>query len=207
LALEIGVLVSGRGSNLEAILNSMQEERIKDARVSIVICSVAGAKALDVAKKFGVETEVFDVGTLRLRRTEYDRLIIESLRRHGITSTTGLVVLAGFDRILSAEFVSEFSGRLMNIHPALLPAFKGLHAQKQALDYGVKVSGCTVHFVIPEVDAGPIIVQKAVEVKEDDDEETLSERILQEEHQLFPKAIQLFVSGKLRIDGRKVVVG
>ena len=207
MALEIGVLVSGRGSNLEAILNSMQEERIKDARVSIVICSVAGAKALDVAKKFGVETEVFDVGTLRLRRTEYDRLIIESLRRHGITSTTGLVVLAGFDRILSAEFVSEFSGRLMNIHPALLPAFKGLHAQKQALDYGVKVSGCTVHFVIPEVDAGPIIVQKAVEVKEDDDEETLSERILQEEHQLFPKAIQLFVSGKLRIDGRKVVVG
>ncbi|MGP8125454.1 MAG: phosphoribosylglycinamide formyltransferase [Nitrososphaerales archaeon] len=207
MTLDIGVLVSGRGSNLEAILNSIHGGRIIDARVSVVISSVAGAKALAIAKRFGVETEVFDVGTLKLSRPEYDSLIIDSLRRHGITSSTGLVVLAGFDRILSAEFVREFPGRLMNIHPALLPAFKGLHAQKQALDYGVKVSGCTVHFVAPEVDAGPIIIQKAVEVKEDDNEESLSERILKEEHQLFPKAIQLFVSGKLRIDGRRVVVG
>jgi len=172
-----------------------------------VISSAAGARALEIAKRFGVETEVFDVGALKLARPEYDRLLIESLRRHGITSSTGLVVLAGFDRILTAEFVNEFSGRLMNIHPALLPAFKGLHAQKQALNHGVKVSGCTVHFVVPEVDAGPIIVQKAVDVNEDDDEESLSERILREEHQLLPKAIQLFVSGKLRIDGRRVIVG
>lgn len=206
MVLDIGVLVSGRGSNLEAILDSIHEGRISDARVSVVISSVAGVRALDIAKKFGIETEIFDVGTLRLGRLEYDRLIIGSLRRHGITSSRGLVVLAGFDRILSPEFVREFAGRLMNIHPALLPAFKGLHAQKQALDYGVKVSGCTVHFVVPEVDAGPIIVQKAVEVKEDDDEESLSERILQEEHQLFPKAIQLFVSGRLKVNGRRVVV-
>ena len=177
-----------------------------DVRVSVVISSAAGVRALEIARKFGVETEVFDVGSLKLSRLEYDRLLIESLRRHGITSSTGLVVLAGFDRILTAEFVKGFSGRLINIHPALLPAFRGLHAQKQALDYGVKVSGCTVHFVVPEVDSGPIIVQKAVEVEEDDDEESLSDRILREEHRLLPKAIQLFVSGRLRIDGRKVVV-
>jgi len=207
LALDIGVLVSGRGSNLEAILDSIQEGRVKDARVSVVVSSVTGAKALGIAKKFGVDTEVFDVGALRLSRPEYDRLIINCLGRHGITSSTGLVVLAGFDRILTAEFVEEFSGRLMNIHPALLPAFKGLHAQKQALDYGVKVSGCTVHFVVTEVDAGPIIVQKPVEVNEGDNEESLSLRILREEHKLYTEAIQLFVSGKLRIDGRRVVVG
>jgi phosphoribosylglycinamide formyltransferase-1 len=207
LVCDLGVLVSGRGSNLEAILDSIQEGRLKDVRVSVVISSAAGIRALEIARKFGVETEIFDVGSLKLSRLEYDRLLIESLRRRGITSSTGLVVLAGFDRILTAEFVKEFSGRLINIHPALLPAFRGLHAQKQALDYGVKVSGCTVHFVVPEVDSGPIIVQKAVEVEEDDDEESLSDRILREEHQLLPKAIQLFVSGRLRIDGRKVVVG
>ncbi len=201
------MLVSGRGSNLEAILDSIHEGQLVDARVSVVISSAIDARALGIAKKFGVETEVFDVGSLQLRRPEYDRLIIDCLRRHGVTSSTGLVVLAGFDRILTPEFVREFSGRLMNIHPALLPAFKGLHAQKQALDYGAKVSGCTVHFVVPEVDAGPIIVQKAVEVKEDDDEESLSERILKEEHQLLPKAIQLFVSGRLRVEGRRVFVG
>jgi phosphoribosylglycinamide formyltransferase-1 len=204
---DVGVLVSGRGSNLEAILDSIQEGSLRNARVSVVISSKAGARALEIARKFGVETEVFDVGSLKLSRFEYDKLLIESLRRHGITSSKGLVVLAGFDRILTAEFVREFSGRLMNIHPALLPAFKGLHAQKQALDYGVKVSGCTVHFVVPEVDAGPMIVQKAVRVKEDDNEESLSERILKEEHRLLPEAIQLFVNGKLRIDGRRVIVG
>jgi len=204
---DIGVLVSGRGSNLEAILESMREGRIEGARVSVVISSVPGARALEIAKKFGAETEVFDVGSLKLSRPEYDRLLIDSLRRHGVTSSSGLVVLAGYDRILSPEFVREFTGRLINIHPALLPAFKGLHAQRQALDYGAKVSGCTVHFVVPEVDAGPIIAQKAVEVKEDDDEESLSERILKEEHQLLPKAIQLFVSGRLRVVGRRVLVG
>jgi len=207
LAHDIGVLVSGRGSNLEAILDSIHEGRLVDARVSVVISSVADARALAIAKRFGVETEVFDVGSLQLSRPEYDRLLIDSLRRHGVTSSTGLVVLAGFDRILTPEFVREFSGRLMNIHPALLPAFKGLHAQRQALAYGAKVSGCTVHFVVPEVDAGPIIAQKAVEVEEDDDEESLSGRILKEEHQLLPKAIQLFVSGRLRVEGRRVFVG
>lgn len=206
MAHDIGVLVSGRGSNLEAILDSIREGRLKDARVSVVISSAAGARALEIAKKFSVETEVFDVNALKLRRAEYDKLLIDSLRRHGISPSAGLVVLAGFDRILTEEFVREFSGRLINIHPALLPSFRGLHAQKQALDYGVKVSGCTVHFVVPEVDAGPIILQKAVDVREDDSEDSLSERILKEEHRLLPTAIQMFVSGKLRIDGHRVVV-
>lgn len=204
---DIGVLVSGRGSNLEAILESIREGRLEGAKVSVVISSAAGVKALETAEKFGIETEVFDVKSLKMSRLEYDRLLIDCLKRHNITSSSGLVVLAGFDRILTPEFVREFSGRLMNIHPALLPAFKGLHAQKQALDYGVKVSGCTVHFVVPEVDAGPIIAQKAVEVKEGDDEQSLEERILKEEHQLLPRAIQLFVNGKLRINGRRVDVG
>lgn len=204
---DIGVLVSGRGSNLEAILESIREGRLEGAKVSVVISSAAGVKALETAEKFGIETEVFDVKSLKMSRLEYDRLLIDCLKRHNITSSSGLVVLAGFDRILTPEFVREFSGRLMNIHPALLPAFKGLHAQKQALDYGVKVSGCTVHFVVSEVDAGPIIAQKAVEVREGDDEQSLEERILKEEHQLLPRAIQLFVNGKLRINGRRVDVG
>jgi len=206
LTLDVGVLVSGRGSNLEAVLTSIHEGRLSGAHVSVVISSVAGVRALEIAKKFGVETEVFDVGSLHLKRQEYDRLIMDSLKKHGIDSASGLVVLAGFDRILSQEFVREFSGRMINIHPALLPAFKGLHAQKQALEFGAKVSGCTVHFVVPEVDAGPIIAQRAVEVEENDDEESLSERILVEEHKLLPNAIQLFASGRLRIEGRRVLV-
>ena len=174
--------------------------------MSIVISSAAGVRALEIAQRFGVETEVFDAASLHLKRQEYDRLIMNSLNRRGISSKSGLVVLAGFDRILSQEFVREFAGRLINIHPALLPAFKGLHAQKQALEFGAKVSGCTVHFVVPEVDAGPIIAQKAVEVEEGDTEESLSERILVEEHRLLPKAIQLFASGRLKIEGPRVLV-
>jgi len=206
LTLDVGVMVSGRGSNLEAILASIHEGQLLGARVSIVISSTAGARALEIAKRFGVETEVFDAASLHLKRQEYDKLIMDSLQKHKINSTSGLVVLAGFDRILSQEFVKEFSGRMINIHPALLPAFKGLHAQKQALEFGAKVSGCTVHFVVPEVDAGPIIAQKAVEVEEGDTEESLAERILVEEHKLLPKAVQLFASGRLRIDGRRVLV-
>lgn len=206
MTLEIGALVSGRGSNLEAILASIREGRVTGARVSIVISSSAGARALEIAKKYGVETEVFDAANLHLKRQDYDRLLMDSLRKHDINSNSGLVVLAGFDKILTPEFVKEFSGRMINIHPALLPAFKGLHAQKQALEFGAKVSGCTVHFVVPEVDAGPIIAQKAVEVKEDDDEESLSNRILIEEHQLLPRAIQLFASGRLKVEGTRVFV-
>lgn len=174
--------------------------------MSIAISSAHDVRALEIARKFGVETEVFDSASLHLKRQDYDRLIMDSLKRHKINSSSGLVVLAGFDRILSQEFVREFSERIINIHPALLPSFKGLHAQKQALEFGVKVSGCTVHFVVPEVDAGPIIAQKAVEVEESDTEESLSERILVEEHKLLPKAIQLFASGNLRIEGMRVLV-
>ena len=132
--------------------------------------------------------------------------LIEALRQRGVTRNDGLVLLAGFDRILSPEFVKHFQGRLMNIHPALLPGFPGLHAQKQALDYGVKVAGCTVHFVSAEVDAGPIILQRTVKVKEGDNEETLTSRILREEHSTYPLAIKLFAEGRLKIEGRKVRV-
>ena len=172
-----------------------------------MVSSVSGARAVDVAKRFGVETEVLDFGALKLSRRDYDRQLVATLGKHGITSSSGLVVLAGFERILSEEFVRGFSGRLINIHPALLPSFKGLHAQRQAVDYGVKVSGCTVHFVVHEVDAGPIILQKAVEVKDDDSEETLSERILVEEHKLLPQAIQLIAGGRVTVNGRRVVIG
>ncbi len=206
MALEIGVLVSGRGSNLEAILESIRDGRLSAAHVSLVISSQEGVRAVDIARRFGVDTAVFDAGSLGLSRKEYDRLLIDSLNAHGISASSGLVVLAGFDRILSPEFVSAFPGRLINIHPALLPSFKGLHAQRQALEYGVKVSGCTVHFVVPEVDAGPIIAQQAVEVREGDDEESLSARILEEEHKLLPKAIELLASGRLRLEGRRVLV-
>lgn len=206
MALDVGVLVSGRGSNLEAILRSIRDGTLTGVRVAVVISSSAGVRAVDVAKGYGVEAEVFDVASLHLKRPEYDRLLVGCLKKHGIGPSAGLVVLAGYDRILSSEFVREFSGRLINIHPALLPSFKGLHAQKQALDFGAKVSGCTVHFVVPEVDAGPVIAQKAVEVLEGDDEEALSERILKEEHRLLPRAVQLFADGRLKMDGRRVVV-
>ncbi len=206
MPLDIGVLVSGRGSNLEAILDSIAHGRITGARVSVVVSSASGVRAVDVARRFGVDTVVLDAASLRLSRQEYDDLLAEQLARKGISQSDGLVVLAGFDRILGAGFVNKFAGRLINVHPALLPSFKGLHAQRQAVEYGVKVSGCTVHFVVADVDAGPIILQKAVEVKDDDDEESLSERILRAEHEALPQAIQMFATGRLKVNGRRVVV-
>ncbi|MDA4136533.1 MAG: phosphoribosylglycinamide formyltransferase [Thaumarchaeota archaeon] len=200
----IGVLVSGRGSNLEAILKAVKRREITRARVAVVISNKPGVRALEVAKRFGVPTEVIE--SEGLDRTSYDARLVDSLRRHGVEPESGLILLAGYMRLLTLDFVSKFQGRILNIHPSLLPSFPGLNAQEQALAYGVKAAGCTVHFVVPEVDAGPIVLQNAVRVKEDDTVESLSERILRREHVLFPLAVKLFVEGKLSIKGRKVAI-
>lgn len=171
----------------------------------MVISNKPGVRALEVARSYGVDSEVIAPMQGEDRAT-YDGRVLKSLRRHGVEPTTGLVLLAGYMRLLSAEFVAAFRGRILNIHPSLLPSFPGLDAQRQALEHGVKVSGCTVHFVIPELDAGPIILQEAVPVKQDDTAETLSERILQQEHVIYPRAVKLFVEGKLSIEGRRVIV-
>jgi phosphoribosylglycinamide formyltransferase-1 len=204
--LPVGILVSGRGSNLEAILKAVRSGFIRGASIRLVLSNRSGVRALEIARSFDVPSAVLEKrsgGT----REEYDLKLIDLLERAGVSSSRGgLVLLAGFDRILSPEFVTHFSGRLINIHPSLLPAFPGLHAQKQALDHGVKVAGCTVHFVSSEVDGGPIIVQRTVHVMEGDTEETLSSRILEEEHRAYPEAVKLFLEGRLKIDGRRVVI-
>jgi phosphoribosylglycinamide formyltransferase 1 len=202
----IGVLVSGRGSNLEAVLRSVESGYIRNAGVSVVVSNIADARALQIAKKHHVPTEVIESKSFQGSRSDYDGVLVERLEKHGLKGTEGLVILAGFMRILSPEFVRRFSNRLINVHPSLLPAFPGLHAQRQALEYGAKVSGCTVHFVVPEVDAGAIILQKAVRVEDDDDEESLSHRILLQEHRLLPEAVKLFVEGRLRVTGRRVAI-
>lgn len=201
----LGILVSGRGSNLRAILNSVKKRYVKDAKVGIVVSNRDGVPALSIADEFKVKRVVIPSSGFAGDRWAYDRLLIDSLERNGVTREGGLVILAGFDRILSEEFVKHYANNLINIHPSLLPSFPGLHAQRQALEHGVKLSGCTVHFVVPEVDAGPIILQKAVEVKDDDTEESLSDRVLKEEHRLYSKAIKLIVEGKVSISGRRVV--
>jgi phosphoribosylglycinamide formyltransferase-1 len=141
-----------------------------------------------------------------LQGWNYDQKIVSVLHDHGVTPQSGLVCLAGFMRIMSPEFVRQYRMRIMNIHPALLPAFPGLHSQKQALDYGVKVTGCTVHFVDEGIDSGPIILQKAVQVNEVDDEESLSARILEQEHELYPEAVRMFCEGRIKIEGRRVSI-
>jgi phosphoribosylglycinamide formyltransferase 1 len=204
LTCSIGVLVSGRGSNLESILQAFRDQEIHDASVNVVISNKPGVRALDVARRFGVNSEV--ISSEGVERAAYDGKLLDSLRAHGVGPESGLVLLAGFMRLLTPGFVSAFNGRIINIHPSLLPAFPGLNAQKQALAYGVKVSGCTVHFVVPEMDAGPIILQDAVTVDDDDTEESLSDRILEREHELYPQAVKLFVEGKLTITGRSVSI-
>jgi len=198
------VLVSGRGSNLEAILRAVKSGYINNATVAVVISNKPGVRALDIASRYGVDTQVIEVAGME--RATYDRQVLRVLLDHGVDSKNGLVMLAGFMRLLSAEFVEFYRDRIMNIHPSLLPAFTGLDAQKQALDHGVKVSGCTVHFVVPDLDAGPIILQRAVEVRDDDTVDTLSARILRHEHAIYPLAAKLFVEGKLNITGRRVTI-
>ncbi len=193
-----GVLVSGSGTNLQAILDRVAAGTL-DCRVGLVIANRAGAGGLERARRAGVPTRVIDHRTFPTREA-HDEAMIDALRAAGVE----LVVLAGFDRLVTRVLLRAFPGRVMNIHPALLPAFKGLHAQRQALAYGVRIAGATVHFVDEETDHGPIILQGAVVVGPEDTEETLARRILQVEHEIYPAAIQLFAEGRLAIEGRRV---
>lgn len=197
--IRLGVLVSGRGSNLQAIIDASEAGAI-DASVAIVISDVADARGLELARRQGIEA-VFVDPRLHTTSEDFDATVIDLLRKH----EGDLVCLAGFMRLLSPHFIREYQNRIMNIHPALLPAFAGLHAQRQALRYGAKVSGCTVHFVDEGVDTGPIIIQAVVPVLDEDTEETLSARILTHEHRIYPRAIQLFAAGRLEIRGRRVL--
>jgi phosphoribosylglycinamide formyltransferase-1 len=202
----IGVLVSGRGSNLDAILDAVDKKFITKGQVRVVISNKPSVGALEIAKKHRVPTVVLDDKGLPKLDAEYDKKTIATLEAHGVSSSEGLIALAGYFRILSPHFVDTYHNRIMNVHPALLPSFPGLDAQKRALEHGVKVAGATVHFVAKEVDAGPIILQAHVPVRDDDTVDTLSERILRQEHRLYPEAVRLFTEGKLKIDGRRVTL-
>ena len=195
---KLAVLCSGRGTDLQSIIDAIQRREL-DAEISIVLTDKPNVMALERAEKAGIKNLCVD------RKKFADRADFETELLKNLEGVD-LVVLAGFMRILSPEFVRRYEGRLMNIHPSLLPAFPGAHAHRDALNYGVKVSGCTVHFVDEGTDSGPIILQAAVEVHEDDTEETLSARILEQEHIIYPKAIKLFVEGKLQIEGRQVKI-
>jgi phosphoribosylglycinamide formyltransferase-1 len=199
------MLISGRGSNMDAVMAAIKSGRIRNAKPCIVISNKPEAAGLKIAsEKYGVPTKV--ILSDGLKGWNYDQNVVAILQEHGVTSQSGLVCLAGFMRIMSPEFVRQYRMQIMNIHPALLPAFPGLHAQKQALDYGVKVSGCTVHFVDEGMDSGPIILQKAVPVIEGDNEESLSARILEQEHELYPEAVRMFCEGRIKIEGRRVSI-
>lgn len=197
--LRVGVLVSGRGSNLQALLDARARDELP-ADIVVVIANYPGIPALERAARARVPTRVFTRADFPSRTAQHTA-IADCLAAFDV----GLVVLAGFNRILDPLVVARFDGRIMNVHPSLLPAFAGtLHAQAEALAYGVKITGCTVHFVTDEVDGGPIILQAAVPVLEDDTVETLAARILREEHRLLPEAVRLFAAGRLRIEGRRV---
>ncbi len=198
--LRIGVLASGRGSNLQAIIDAIEAGRL-DCRLAVVVSDRAEAQALERAQKHGAPA-IFVDPKAHPDREAFDRTVLAVLAEH----RAELVCLAGYMRILRPVFVRAMPGQIMNIHPALLPSFPGLHAQRQALRYGVKITGATVHFVDEGVDTGPIICQAAVPVREDDTEETLAARILAEEHQLYPRAIQLYAEGRLSIVSRRVLV-
>ena len=195
---KIGVLCSGRGSNLASIIAAVERGEIR-AEIAVVIADKVDAYALERAREKGIPA-VAVVYRDYAERADFERALLTELHAHGVT----LVVLAGFMRILSPVFVHAYTGRILNIHPALLPSFPGAHAHRDVLAYGVKVSGCTVHFVDEGMDSGPIILQASVPVQEGDTEETLAARVLAQEHRIFPEAIKLYVEGRLRTDGRKV---
>jgi phosphoribosylglycinamide formyltransferase 1 len=194
----LGILLSGRGSNFEAIANNVASGRL-NAEIAAVISNRPEARGLEIARERGLPPVL--IPSKGVVREEYDRSVVAELRNRGVE----LVCLAGFMRLLSAEFCRAFPLRVLNIHPSLLPAFPGLEAQKQALDHGVKISGCTVHFVDELLDAGPIVRQAAVPVLDSDTVESLAERILTEEHRIYSEAIQIVLSERWRIEGRRVV--
>jgi phosphoribosylglycinamide formyltransferase-1 len=195
---KLAVLVSGRGSNLQAIIDSIEREEL-NAHISIVISSTRDAMALKRAEKHGIKT-IFIDPTAYLNSKEYDKVLIEKLKEFSID----LICLAGYMRILGEEVIQTFKEKIINIHPSLLPAFPGLNAQKQAIVHGVKFSGCTVHFVDSGIDSGPIILQTAVPVYDNDDEKSLSKRILEQEHYLYPKAINMIKENQIKINGKTV---
>lgn len=197
--LNLGVLISGNGTNLQAIINAT-EGRTINASVAVVISDNPKAYGLKRAEKHNIPTFVVDRDKFSSRQ-EFEKEIVKLLREHDVN----LVCLAGFMRIIGKTFLDAFAGRIINIHPALLPAFKGVDAQRLALEHGVKITGATVHFVDDKVDNGPIILQTAVPVKEDDTHESLKERILESEHEIYPLAIGLIADGKIEIVGRKVL--
>jgi phosphoribosylglycinamide formyltransferase-1 len=195
----IGVLLSGRGSNFEALADSIAAGRIPGAEIVLVISNRGGALGLERAAARGIPARV--IPSKGLQREAYDALVVAELQQARVE----LVCLAGFMRLLSPHFVASFPERILNIHPSLLPSFPGLEAHRQALEYGVKFSGCTVHLVDEYLDAGPIVVQAIVPVRDNDTEETLSERILVEEHRIYTEAVRLILSGRYRIEGRRVI--
>jgi phosphoribosylglycinamide formyltransferase 1 len=195
----IGVLLSGRGSNFVALADSVAAGRIPDAEISIVVSNREGAAGIDKAKDRGIPTRV--IPSKGLEREPYDRQVVAVLHEHGVD----LICLAGYMRLLSPYFVASFPNRILNIHPSLLPSFPGLESQRQALEYGVKIAGCTVHFVDENLDAGPIVLQAAIPVHDGDTEATLSERILAEEHRIYSEAVKIVLEGKYKIAGRRVV--
>jgi phosphoribosylglycinamide formyltransferase-1 len=196
----LGILLSGRGSNFEAIADNVAAGKI-DAEIAIVIANRPEARGLEVARQRGLPAVC--IPSKGLDRNIYDTMLAEELKKHAVD----LVCLAGYMRLLSAGFIRAFPGRVLNIHPSLLPSFPGLDAQHQALEHGVRVTGCTVHFVDEYLDAGPILVQSAVPVLDDDTVDTLSARILKEEHRIYSEAIRMVLSGTLRIEGRRVLTG
>ena len=190
---------------MESILKAIKKKKIP-INPAVVISNKPNAKGLQIAKKMGIQTEVIDSSKYKGKRQQFDKEVILTLQKYKITPSNGLVCLAGFMRIISPHFIKKYKNRILNIHPALLPSFPGLDAQKQAIEFGTKFSGCTVHFVDEGVDTGPIILQGIVKVSVNDTEKTLSKKILVEEHKAYPKAIELFAKNKISIKGRKVKI-
>jgi phosphoribosylglycinamide formyltransferase-1 len=195
----IGVLLSGRGSNFEALAESIVSGRIPNAEIAMVISNRDGAPGIDLAKARGIPTRV--IPSKGLERETYDRQVVAVLDEHKVD----LVCLAGYMRLLSPHFVAAFPNRILNIHPSLLPSFPGLESQRQALEYGVKFAGCTVHFVDENLDAGPIVLQAVLPVNDNDTEDTLSARILQEEHRIYSEAVRIVLEDRYKIEGRRVI--
>lgn len=201
---QLGVLASGRGSNLQAIIDAIEGGTLQ-ASIAVVVSNKKDSQALERARRHGVPAVFLDPKTVATEpnpREAYDRALLQVLEKHDVQ----LVVLAGYMRIVTPILIQAYRWRMMNIHPSLLPAFPGLEVQKQALEWGVKLAGCTVHFVTEGVDEGPIIIQVAVPILEGDSVETLSARILSQEHHIYPRAIQLYAEGRLRVEGRRVSV-
>jgi phosphoribosylglycinamide formyltransferase-1 len=196
----IGVLLSGRGSNFEALAGSVAAGRIPNAEIAIALSNREDARGIEKARAFGIEARI--ISSRGLEREAYDKLVIAALQEKRVD----LVCLAGYMRLLSPQFVAAFRNRILNIHPSLLPAFPGLEAPRQALEHGAKFSGCTVHFVDENLDAGPIVLQACVPIEDNDTPETLAERILREEHRIYTEAVRIVLEERFRVEGRRVLI-